>query len=178
MIGPSPTRPQIGLAKVGNGLRWKESDQKLLGSILSPEQLGAIAYFKEYLADRQSALMSLLARIVCELERLAQLHGVEKVSSSQTLRLRWQLAADKTLTLINGSFLIGRFDGESALLIGWQAERNHNSGQIEGCFFDEPASIEGRGFYESSRAALKPMIAAGLNAAFDIWTPELSPVRR
>jgi hypothetical protein len=160
-------------AGAGTGLHWQERRQE----ILNPEQFGAIAYFKEYLADRQPVFMSLLARVVCELERLAGLHRAEKVSSSQKLGLSWQLEADGTLTITRGIFFVTRFDGESALLIGWLADRDHDA-QIKGRFFDEPASIEGRDFYENSREALQPMIAAGLNAAFDIWTPELSPVRR
>jgi hypothetical protein len=160
-------------AGAGTGLHWQERRQE----ILNPEQFGAIAYFKEHLADRQPVFMSLLARVVCELERLAGLHRAEKVSSSQKLGLSWQLEADGTLTITRGIFFVTRFDGESALLIGWLADRDHDA-QIKGRFFDEPASIEGRDFYENSREALQPMIAAGLNAAFDIWTPELSPVRR
>jgi hypothetical protein len=165
----------IRLAQGYTGQYWRrERGPSLSNQILTGTESDAADIVERYLCEAQSQITSLMARCVCALEAMAGEYEIKSTTVSLTLRLKMTVSAEGVLAIESGALLVSRLDGEGSLLLGWQALRDPESGQLGGGFFDEPVSLAHRSFYAAARQALKPPVAAALNDTLGIWTPELA----
>jgi len=155
------------LAKAGASFNWRWTPEQDKLREIRPQLTERAAALRDLLWGSQDQVQKMFGRTAYEVAQIVGRDGPNDSSLAMLLRLRFVTGELGAFELAGGSCFVTLMNREAALL-SW----HFNPEQGQGVFSDEKPLVDDTLFYEDAREALSTLVAATIEAAFGVNTPQ------